>query len=90
FAFVLQVKNKQTFITLSFSFDFPLTLLWVGLRFFNKLLSIKNTFVYLVMCKILRTEVNFLLGTSQIRRTVGSKCKGRTDNNKQTTKNKKK
>ena len=32
------------------SFDFPLTLLWVGLRFFNKLLSIKNTFVYLVVC----------------------------------------
>ena len=51
------------------SFDFPLTLLWVGLSFFNKLLSIKNTFVYLVMCKIPRTEVNFLLGTSQIRRT---------------------
>jgi hypothetical protein len=33
-------------------------------------LSIKNTFVYLVVCKIPRTEVNFLLGTSQIRRTV--------------------
>ena len=68
FAFVLQVKCKQTFITLSLYF--PLTLLWIGLRFFNKLLSIKNTFVYLVMCKIPRTEANFLLGTSQIRRIV--------------------
>lgn len=38
-----------------------------------KLLSIKNTFVYLVVCKIPRTEVNFLLGTSQIRRTVMQK-----------------
>ena len=65
-AFVLQVKCKQTFITLSLYF--PLTLLWIG--FFNKLLSIKNTFVYLVVCKIPRTEVSFLLGTSQIRRTV--------------------
>ena len=67
-AFILQVKCKQTFITLSLYI--ALTLLWIGLRFFNKLLSIKNTFVYLVMCKIPRTEANFLLGTSQIRRTV--------------------
>ena len=35
-----------------------------------KILGIKRTFVYLVVCKIPRTEVNFLLGTSQIRRTV--------------------
>ena len=74
-AFVLQVKNKQTLTTLSLYF--PLTLLWLSfditlgrVKFLIKFLTIKNTFVYLVMCKILRTEVNFLLGTSQIRRTV--------------------
>jgi hypothetical protein len=46
---------------------------WV--KILIKLLSIKNTFVYLVVCKIPRTEENFLRGTSHIRRTVIAQCK---------------